>query len=180
MSKNQVTGIVVGAVVAVIVLMGVSMGISTSNKEIGLVVKADAVQKSNEARYDEVWKTIKQVAGVTDKYSKDFKEVYLGMMEGRYGGEKGSPMLKFVTESNPTLDPAMYTKLTDTIIAQRAGWTRDQKKLIDIKREHDALRQLFPSKLFVGGRPELEIVVVTSSKTKAVFASGEDNDIDLF
>lgn len=179
MSK-KLTGVIIGAVVLVLLGTGFLMSVSYNNREVDLRNAAAAKQEANQARYDEVWKTIKQVAGVTDKYSSDFKEIYNGIMAGRYEADgKNNPMFKWIQEQNPQLSPDLYTKLANTITAQRAGFTRDQQKLIDIKREHDNLRKKFPSKLFVHV-DELEITVVTSAKTKQVFATGEENDVDLF
>ncbi|RLI46822.1 hypothetical protein DRO61_08740, partial [Candidatus Bathyarchaeota archaeon] len=139
-----------------------------------------AKQEANTASFDEMWKSIKQVAGVTDKYATDFKEIYTGLMDGRYEADGTSnPMFKFVKEHNPQLDAAVYRDLSNTIVAKRESFTRNQQKLIDIKREHDNLRLKFPARIFVDV-DELDITVVTSTKTKEIFATGEENDIDLF
>jgi hypothetical protein len=55
-----------------------------------------------------------------------------------------------------------------------------QKELIDYKREHDNLRKLFPSCIFVGSRPEIKIIIITSEKTENTFKTGKDNDVDVF
>jgi hypothetical protein len=172
--------IVAGAAL-VLGLLLVMMGVGYNNKEIDLRNQAAAQQLANEAQFDEVWKVIKQVANVTDKYAADFRGIYNDIMAGRYAADgENNPMFKWISEQNPTLDSAMYIKLADTINAQRAGFTRVQKRLIDIKREHDNLRKKFPSKLFLADAPELEIVIVTSSKTEDVFANGIDDDMTLF
>ena len=74
----------------------------------------------------------------------------------------------------------MQKDLGDSIEANRAEFARVQSRLIDIKREHDVLRKRFPSKLIVGSRPELEINIVTSTKTQKVFETKIDDDVDLF
>jgi len=174
--------IAIGLAVALVVgLIWFTTSISYKNQEVALRTQAEACQQANEARYDEVWKSIKQIANVTDKYAADFKAVYVGMMEGRYSADKGSnPMFKMINEANPSFDSAMYTKLADTINAQRSGFTRDQKRLIDIKREHDLLLQSIPSKWFLKGVEPLEIAIVTSTKTKEAFKTGIDDDVTLF
>lgn len=179
MSSKLIQIISVG-VILILVSIVFMMDISYDNREIDLRNAAIAKEEANQARFDTVWKTIKQTAGVTDKYASDFKEIYAGMMEGRYGGEgKQSPMFKFINEANPQLDSAIYTKLANTITAQREAFTRDQQKLIDIKREHDNLRLKFPTRIFVNV-DELEIAIVTSTKTKATFDAGVEDDIELF
>jgi hypothetical protein len=85
-----------------------------------------------------------------------------------------------ITEANPNFDASMYKKLMVSIEAQREGFFREQKKLVDLKLSHDNLRKKFPSKMFVGSEPELELKLITDSRTKDVMESGEDNDIELF
>jgi hypothetical protein len=55
-----------------------------------------------------------------------------------------------------------------------------QKELIDYKREHDDLRMKFPSRIFLKNVQEIKIIIITSSKTKKTFESGEDNDVGVF
>lgn len=180
--STKMISIIAGIVLLVFAGITFLYDMGVDNREVELRAAGAAAQKANEARFDEVWKTIKQVANVTDKYATDFKEIYAGMMDGRYAADsKSNPMFKFIKEQNPQVDSAMYTKLANTITAQRAGFTRDQKKLIDIKREHTVLITRKPSKWFINdGIEALDIVVVTSGKTKETFATGEENDIEMF
>lgn len=181
MTSKTVGIIAAVSVIGIFALSIVMMGIGYSNSEIELRNQAKAQQEANQAIYDEVWKVIKQHAQVTDKYAGDFKEIYTGLMSGRYDADsKSNPMFKWISEHNPSLSDQMYISLADTIKGQRAKFTRVQTRLIDIKREHDNLRLRFPSKLFVGGREPLEIQIVTSSKTKETFSTGEENDVEVF
>lgn len=172
---------VVAGSVAFILLVGVLSGISVSNNEIDLRAQFMAQVDANKVTYDKVWKTVSQKAQITDKYKDDFKDVYVSMMNERYEGEtKGSPMFKWVQEHNPQLSASIYTDLMDAVESNRAEFLRVQKRLIDIKREHQILRQKFPSSIIVGSRPELVLELVTSAKTKKAFETGEENDVDLF
>ena len=127
--------------------------------------------------YDEVWKVIKQQAGVTEKYAEDFKNVYVDLMEARnYGGEA----FKWIQEQNPTFSQDMYMKLMNTIEAQRAKFTVNQKRLISIHKELKNLKEKFPSSLFVGGRELPELITITSTKTEKTFESGKEDDVELF
>lgn len=115
-----------------------------------------------------------------DKQRDDFKSVYVSIMSERYQGETaGAPAFKWITEHNPSFPMDLYKDVSEAIESNRSEFLRVQKRLIDIKREHDNLRQKFPSSIIVGGRPELEIQVVTSSKTKRTFETGEENEEDL-
>ena len=150
-----------------------------SNTDIELRNLAKAAQKDNENVYDKVWKVIQQKAGITDKYSKDFKEAYGGIMIARYGEGK-NPMWSWVKEHNPELNVALYEDLSRSIEALRNEFQRVQTRLIDVKMQHDNLRQKIPSCWFIGKRPELIIQIVTSEKSKEAFSTGEENDIKLF
>jgi hypothetical protein len=126
-----------------------------------------------------MWKILKTQAGVAEKYSKDFKEIYPSLIEGRYSNG-GGQMMQWVQEHNPEFDTSLYNKLMNSIEAQREGYFVQQKKLIDIKRTHDNLLMTAPSSWFVGNRAVLEINIIKSAKTKAVYETGEENDIELF
>jgi len=181
MNANKVGVIVVIATILIAALVVGLMWVSYSNREIELRQQAEAQQKSNEVIYTKVWTVIKQKAQVTDKFATDFKEIYTGLMSGRYDADKGSnPTFKWISEHNPSFSVEMYKSLADSIEGLRTEFARVQNRLVDIKREHDVLRLSFPSKLFVGSRTELEISIVTSAKTKEVFALEEENDIEVF
>lgn len=129
---------------------------------------------------DQMWKVIQQQAGVSEKYSDDFRRNYHDIMSARnYGGE----MMKWITEQNPTFDPSLYSKLMNTIEAQRTKFTTVQSKLISIHNELKNLLTLFPSRIFlvtIGGHILPELKIVTSSRTDKAFETGKDDDVDLF
>lgn len=178
--NGMVKGLVaVALVVLVLVVMGVMMFFSISNSEIGLRNQIVAQQDACKVVFDNTWKIIAQKAQVADKYKDGFKDIYPALMEGRYGNEKGGALMKFVTESNPQFDVAIYRDLSSAIEAQRTVFTREQKTLIDLKREHDNIRQKFPSSVVVGGRPEIKIELITSGKTQETYVNGQENDIKL-
>lgn len=175
------TGLIVtGLVVAVLAIIITIYGFSISNQEIKLKNLALAQQENCKSYFDKMFKILQQEAGVADQYKESFKEIYPKLMEGRYGSEKGNALMKWVQESNPNFDISLYSKLMNSIEAQREGFFNEQKKLISINNEHRNLLETAPSKFFVGGRDTLSIQIITSLKTKNVYSSGEENDIDLF
>jgi len=178
--KWIVPSVIMGVVVVGIVIV-VFMKIGYTNQAIDYETQYEAQTDANKAIYDEVWKVLQQKAGVVSQYADDFKSVYQPLMEARYEGDaKGAPMFKWIQERNPTFSIDLYNSLSDAISAQRAKFTRVQLKLRDIKREHDKLRLSIPSSWFVGGRDELEVVLVTSAKTEQTFETGQENDVELF
>lgn len=175
MKKGAIIGIIGVILVAV---FGV-MYVSTSNTEIKTVNLFTAQQTTCEAYFDKMWKVLQQQASVADQYKDAFKEIYPSLIEGRYSNG-GGQMMQWIQEHNPEFDPSLYGKLMNSIEAQREGFFNEQKKLISINNQHRNLLELFPSSMFVGSRDTLKLVVITSIKTKAVYESGEENDINLF
>lgn len=165
--------------VVVLALVGVFMYASYNNGEVRLRNAIAAQQKSNEAVFDNCWKTVQQIAQVADRYKDGFREVFAGLTEARHY-DKGGSLFKWVSESNPAFDPSLYTKLANAIETHRLSFTREQQKLIDLKREHDDIRMTIPGRWFVGSRPAVEIKVVTSTRTEKTFTTGKDDDTDVF
>lgn len=171
-------------IIALCILVPISiifgLGISYSNKEITLRSMIKAQQEVCESFYDKMWKIISQKASIAQEYKNTFKEVYPDLIAGRYGDEKGGTLMKWITESNPNFDVTLYRELSQSIEAERTGFFMEQKKLIDINNEHRILLKKFPSSLFLSGREEIKITLVTSDKTDEVFKTGKENDINLF
>jgi len=177
--KNVLAGCgVVGGIGLVFAVIFGLVVMGYYNREVSLRNQFAAQEKANEAVYDQVWKTISQQAQVTDEYKTGFRQVWAEIVKGTGGGQ--AALQVFVNRHNPQFDPRLYLKLMNTIEGQRKEFTNNQKKLIDIKREHDNVRTRFPSRWFVGHRPELELKIVTSDKTDDAFKTGKDNETNVF
>lgn len=159
----------------------VGMFITYSNQEVELSTQFSAQQKANTVIYDKVWKTLQQKAGVADQSADAFKNIYSSIMDARYEG-KNQILMNWVQEQNPTFDMSMYKDLSLSIEANRAEFANVQQKLIDIKREHDVLRLKIPSSIFLSlkGVKELQMQLVTSTRTEKAFDTGVDDDVSLF
>jgi len=169
-------GITAGAFLLVILLSWIGY----SNSEIDIRNKITAQQKNLEVIFDNTWKTISQQAQISEKYKESFKTVYVELMQARYSESDQQSLMRWVTESSPTFDASIYTKIMATVQATRAEFTREQTKLLSFKNVHDNLIDKFPSSLFVGGRGKIEVNVVTSDKTEEVFKAGKENDVEVF
>jgi len=172
--------IVAGASLVFLGLLVAMTYVSISNQEISLRTSAEAQQEANAAIFDKTWKVVAQEAQILEKYKDDFKDVYGTIMTDRYRGARAGALMSWINEHNPTLDPGAYKRLMSAVESNRAEFLTGQKRLIDIDREHKALKRKFPGSIFVGSRADLEIIVVTSEKTKQTFTTGSENDIDLF
>lgn len=157
--------------------------IGISNIEKKLYLSGKAAQQNSEVVFDNTWKTIQLEAGVTEQYKNGFREIYVEIMNARYKNDAGAgqqTLMKWVQESVPQFDVSLYAKLMNTIEGSRNAFTVEQQKLIDIDREHKSLKVTFPNSLILGNRPDLDIKLVTSGKTKELFSTGEENDINIF
>ena len=175
-NKGLVIGLVAVAFLAIIVT---SMWVNASNSEIDLKNQGLAQEQVCKNNYDAMFKEIAQIAEVSDQYKETFKEIYPALIEGRYKND-GNTLMKWIQESNPNFDTKLYSKLIDVIESKRDGFKHEQDKLADIAREHNNILEKWPSSMFVGNRPKLAITFVSSAKTKEVYRTGEENDIDLF
>lgn len=181
---------VVFIVIAFLVFIGGCSSITyvvESNKEIKLRNQVIGQQDNCKDFYDNMFKSIAQVAQVTeakkDAAKESFKEIYPALMEGRYSNDKGGALMKWVTESNPQFDInaalSLYDELARVIEEKRNEFFMEQKKLISYQQQHKNLVQTFPGSFFLD-RDTIAITLITSAKTKEVYATGEENDIDVF
>lgn len=177
MKKQNI--LIVSISLLILILFGVFLWISVSNQEIKLRSKIDAQKEVCEAYYDKLWKVISQKAQVTDQYKEAFKEIYPQLIEGRYSNDQGS-FMKWIVESNPDFDTSLYKDLMNSIEAERVEFFMEQKKLTDLTNQHRIIKQTFPGNLIVGSRPDVEIIIVSSTITKKVMESGVDDDIEIF
>jgi hypothetical protein len=172
-------------VVGTLVLLGGCLGVSwvgAHNAEVRLRNTLTAKQRDNASEFDNMWKTIAQVAEVTEANRAALHGIFVQHAEARSGGPNQGALMAWVQESVPNLDPASqpYRQLMNTITASRDRWTMRQKELLDLKREHDNVRTTFPSSLFVGGRAEIAVTIITSAKTEKTFEQGTDDDVNVF
>lgn len=173
-------------IIGVLILAGAIVGLmkyATIKREIQLRNLTEAQVEVAKANFDKMWKIIKQQAGVTDKSKDDFIAMYTPLMEGRYGGEKGNPLMKWIQEQNPTFDFAsLHGKLMRSIEDNRTEFFNEQKKLISYGNNYKMFVEDPLTQFFIGKKEPIDYsqFVITSAVTKAVYDTGEENDIDLF
>ncbi len=175
--------IVVGGIVAAVFLVVLIIGltwIGAVNAEASARNSFLAQQKANESSFDKTWKVIQQNAEVTTTERESFRKIYPEIMSATKGVAGNGQLMSMFQQAKIDISPALFSKLMTTIESQRESFHRDQQKLLQLKKQHDDIRTRFPSSLFVGGRPELEAKIVTSTKTTESFESGEDNETKLF
>lgn len=198
---NATLAVLLGVVVLAVVVIGMAVGFyNTANS---LSQSTVAQWQSNQSRYDGFWKMVKETAQVTDKYKTDFKNIFIGAIEGRYKDNGMGQMFAMIKEENPRLDASLYTKIQQVIEAGRGDFMRSQDDLLDKQRRLGTHLSSATGALFSGflGLPKevlgdlrpprdkdgdgkytaLDYPIVTSGKTKEVFSTGEDNaPVDVF
>jgi len=163
-----------------IVLAGslVVWGIGVSNSERTLRNKIEAQQEMTEAYYTKLWEVLKTKAGVADEYAEQFKEIQLGIMEGRYS--TGGEMMKWITEANPEFDASLYKDVMNSIEGERNGFFVEQVKLRDMNKQHDDMLVTFPKKVILKDREVIEVIILKNVATQEAYKTGTDSSPELF
>ena len=175
-------GIILTSIAAIFVAVGfftVSAFISYNNDEVALREQIEGQRKVIESTHDEMWKTINQVAQVSDEYKNAFDSIYTHIIDARYDKGDGT-LMKWITESNPQFDSKLYQRVQDEIEIQRSVFNTAQKRMIDLIREHNTLCKTWPGSWFISNKSEIEYTVISSTKTKQVMTTGVDDDVNLY
>lgn len=174
--------IIISAITVVVIGLGVLLAgtyFSVNNEEKQLRNLAEAQRGKIETQYDAMWKIIQQKAKVTDEYKESFKDIFVGIIDGRYSQGDGS-LMKWIQESNPNFDSTMYKDLMATIDIKRTEFMNTQNRMLDIIREHKNLCMIAPKCWFVNNDSEIEYTIVSSTKSKATMQTGIEDDVELF
>ena len=180
-TQLKIVLLTVGSILAFAISFG-SCTVSVSNRETRLRNSITAKQVDNTSEFDNMWKKIQQVAQVTDAQKQALLEIFTGYADRRSPDKQGGALANWVAEAVPNVDTSTFNQLMNTISGSRDSWTMRQKELIDLKREHDNLRTVFPSNMVCAmlGRSEITIKVITSDRTEEVFKTSKDNDTQVF
>jgi hypothetical protein len=182
---------IIGVSVAVLLFFGATIFgayINITNTEMKMRKGVEAQQEVSKANFDKMFKVIAQTAQVPEqlmeKSKEAFKEIYIPIMEGRYNNDRGGALMSWVTESNPQFDlnaiAPLYEKLQIAIESNRESFFLEQKKLIDMNREHSTYINMFWQKMFLGSVEPIQIQIVTSTHTEKSFETGKEDNINIF
>ncbi len=182
---NKKWGVLIGIALVVFLVVYFGMSISYSNawaKKDNLLA---AQKKVIEANFDKMFKILKTQAGIASKYKDDFKDVYVGIMEGRYGtggsgGGQSGKMMLWIKEHNPQFDSSVYTKLMVSVEANRQDFFEQQKYLISVQQQMKDLTTVQPASWWLGDNEVPAIKIISSSHTKNIVETGVEDDFELF
>ena len=183
MSKGGIIALgIVGIIIVSVIVIG-SMFAGYYNQDVSLRTTIEQKQVDNTSEFDNMFKKISQVAQVTDAQKDAIKEIMVGYAEARSQGRDGQgSFINALHEAIPNVDTSTFNNLQNIITSSRDTFTMRQKELLDLKREHDKLLRSFPGNLFfaIMGKKPIDVIVVTSTKTEKVFATGKDDNFDVF
>lgn len=174
-------------VIAVVSIVGVlAFGgwvIGVRNDMVALEKTIEAQYSQNQNNYDGYYKSVTEMMQVSDAYSEDFKKTYDSMMKGRYANSK-QVMMNWIKESNPTLDPSLYKKVSLKIESGRKDFENNQKELIDKKRVYETELDTMPQSIVASfmGFPRIDLKeydIITSGRTEGAFRTKKDKPIQL-
>lgn len=141
--------------------------------------------------YDNGWKKVVEISQVPAMQMDNYKTLYTDVMKGRYGADGSKAMFQFLKEQNPTLDPALYTKLQQTVEIFHNDFTAAQTNLTAKKVDYKNLIDVGAGRFYniVGSYPRIHVgiptgsqddyQIVTSGKTQNDFKNHESAPLDL-
>lgn len=170
-------------ILVILVVMGLGLfgkGVTVYNTHINLKTQIEAKQKDNEQVFDNMWKKISQTAQVADKYKDGLKEVLTAYVDGRAKGDSNL-LMDWTKEAVPSFDSNIYMQINNVVVASRDDFVKNQRMLLDLSRQHNQFIQTFPNNIFcmILNIKEIEIRVVTSTKTEQAFETQKEDDIKI-
>ena len=169
------------AIICIVVVLVVLVGMyfSYNNKEVALRKGAEAQKGKIEGVHDKMWKVIQQKAEVSNEYREAFEKIYPELISGRYANDSGSVM-KWIQESNPEFDTALYKDLQQAIEIQREYFNNAQTRMLDVIKERETLIETYPAKWFISNKQKIEYEVISSTATKTTMSTGIDDEVSVF
>lgn len=161
---------------------------SNGNKSENMI---EAVWEDNENVLSTMYQTITEMAQVPTMAKNDIKDIIETALTARYGEDGSKATWQWIKEQNPSVDPGLYTKLSQTIEAKRNEFKIAQTKLIDVKRQYkNELGGPWSGIwLRLAGYPTLNVgyprgsaddySIVTTDKANAAFETKRDSGINL-
>lgn len=178
------TKIIFASVLVLLVLAASSLGwyFSASNTEKRLRIQTNKQQEVCEAKLANVIDILVGQAGVAKDYTKNFKELHIAVMEGRYSGNGGEALMNWIQENhNPNYTHALHEKVMSSIEAKRNEFFNEQKKMIAISEQHEIFINQAPYEWFFHGRGSVDFIVITNTQSRAAYETGvDDSTQDLF
>jgi hypothetical protein len=203
MSTKAIVGIVLVSIVIIFGMVAGCGGCSWYNTGISLQETTLAQYRDNQNVYDNMWKKIVETAQVPAQYKEDFKQILVADNTAKFGPDGSQASFQWFKERNITLAPELYLQVQRVIESGRNDFRQGQTMLQDKQfrlRTHrkqifgavcrafgfdfldDLNGELKPPRDLDGdgGYTVLDYDIVTSSRTKEAFQTGEDAPVKVF
>ncbi len=177
---STITKIIIFALTILFVITcvgGCGYYFSVNKTEAQMRLQVEAQQDVCKSHFDKMWKILQDQAGVTESYKNSFKDIYVGIMDGRYN-DNPNLLMKWVQESNPQFDIRLFDRLMESIQVERTSFHTAQTKLIDMNREHKfyVSPNNRPTVWFLSNTQPVNVTIVTSARTENAYQTGQDNE----
>lgn len=169
---------------AVAAIVGISY-VSARTYGVDAEAAIKAKYRNNENIYAQGTQMVIEVAQVPEMYAADLKAVVTAAIQGRYGADGSKATFQMLREQNPSLDPAMYTKIQQVIEGFRNKFEVAQTGLLDQCQAYEKQRGYMWRGFWLerAGYPKLDIekicMPVTTTKARQTFDTGIDTGIQL-
>lgn len=177
-SKNLILPLAAVGIIASMLLLVVILWVTSTNANARFKNQFTAQEQVIEAAFDDMWKSIQQVAQVDDKYRTDLRDTILGNASARTAG--GGSLATLVTEAVPNISPETANRLMGVIDGRREGFKREQNVLAGIAQQNNNLVDTFPGSLFLGAGDRLTAKIVSSTRTQEAIKSRTDDNVDVY
>ncbi len=200
---TQTKALLIAGVAAVVLVIGIFLSMTGwYDDAVKLENTTSAQWQSNQNTYDAFWKTVREVAQVPEQYKEDFKQLLVQETQAKYGAEGSKATMQWFQDRQINLDPSMYRKIQDVIESGRADFKRSQDTLLDKQRKTHDMMEGYWGSMFAkhydfpraqkghyappkdadgdGKLTVLDYPIVTSVRTAAAFASGQDEEVNVF
>lgn len=165
-----------GCMLLVIVAIALGIGyLGFGNQANGFEVDIQSVYANNQNTYDNGFKKVLEEAQVPKMQVAGLKELYDGVMKGRYGANGSQAMLQMIRENNPTLNQETYLKIQRTIEEFHDTFQASQTDLISKKQAYQRFLSATTSgRIYniIGHYPHIDLSkydIVTSDQTQNAF-----------
>jgi hypothetical protein len=154
------------------------------NKEQDKRIDFEVEYRSRTAEYSKVTKILAGKGIVAKANDTAFQNVVRAFMENRKDGEAVG--MKWITEAYPNVDAGkiqeMYMDLSRAIEAQREAFFQTERKLSDIKGQHDRILRRFPGNIFfsIMGTKPIDYKIIADTRTNRAVETGVDDNVDPF
>lgn len=170
--------IIVLAIIVSAVVYGVSAYISAANSGAQIEANIKMLNSNSENVLSAVTTNIKEQAGITNVYAKDFQDSLTAAMSGRYGSDGSKAAMQWIKEQNPALDSSIYGKVQDIINGGRKEFQTSQTRKLEVCRDYDARLKFVVGGFFLrlAGYPTIDLKdtckVVSDASSRQAFETG--------